>query len=146
MDRNIAYYCIQFRSKKWYALFFMFMPDVAVQNSWLLYRKCTLYKDKPLDLLGFRREIVNVYRMKCSTQQRGLFAHHTKSPYAREDQMKTVSQQQFDMMASGIIHEAIQRKGDAVSVVKNQNMFAKNVMSHFILIVLKIMTNLRQKH
>ena len=71
MDQNIAYYCIQFRSKKWCAPFFMFIPDVAVQNSWLLYRKSTLYKDKPLDLLGFRKEIVNVYRMKCSTQQRG---------------------------------------------------------------------------
>ena len=49
----------------------MFMPDVAVQNSWLLYRKSTLYKEKLLDLLGFRRKIVNVYRMKYSTQQRG---------------------------------------------------------------------------
>ena len=49
----------------------MFMADVAVQNSWLLYRKYTLHKDKPLDLLGFRREIFNVYCMKGSTQQRG---------------------------------------------------------------------------
>ena len=67
----IAYYRIQFHSKKWGTLFFMFMLDVAVQNSWPLYRKSTLYKDKPLDLLGFRREIVNVYRMKYSTQQTG---------------------------------------------------------------------------
>ena len=29
--------------------------------------------------------------------------------------MKTAFQQQFDMMASGIIHEAIQFKGDGVS-------------------------------
>ena len=49
----------------------MFMLDVAVQNSWLLYRNSTLYKEKILDLLGFRKEIVNVYRMKYSTQQRG---------------------------------------------------------------------------
>ena len=34
-------------------------------------QKSTLYKDKPLDLLGLRREIVNVYRMKYSTEQRG---------------------------------------------------------------------------
>ena len=71
MDQNIAYYCIQFHSKKWCAPSFMFMPDVSVQNSWLLYRKSTLYKVKPLDLLGFRREIVNIHRMKYSTKQRG---------------------------------------------------------------------------
>ena len=71
MDRNIAYYCIQFLSKKWRVPFFIFIPDVAVQNSWLLYRKSALYKDKPLDILRFQREIVNVYRMKYSTQQSG---------------------------------------------------------------------------
>ena len=53
LDKNIAYYHIQFCLKKWWAPFFMFMPDVAVQNSWLLYRKSILYKGKPLGLLGF---------------------------------------------------------------------------------------------
>ena len=32
---------------------FMFIPDAAVQNYWLLYRKFTLYRGKPLGLLGF---------------------------------------------------------------------------------------------
>ena len=69
VDQNIAYIHIQFHSRKRLSLFYMFMPDVGVQNSWLLYRKSTLYNDKPLDHLGFQREIVNVYRMKYSTQQ-----------------------------------------------------------------------------
>ena len=30
IDQNIAYYRIQFRLKKWWAPFFMFMPDAAV--------------------------------------------------------------------------------------------------------------------
>ena len=74
------------------------------------------------------------------------FANHTKSPYSREHRIKTAFQQQFDVMASDIIHEAIQPTGDVLSVVKNQNMFAQNVMSHFILIVLKTVTNLCKEH
>ena len=38
MDQNISYYRIAVRSKKWWLPFFMFMPDAAVQNVWLLYR------------------------------------------------------------------------------------------------------------
>lgn len=53
MDQNIANYDNQFCSKKWQAQFFMFMADVSVQNSRLWYRKSTLYKDKPTDLLEF---------------------------------------------------------------------------------------------
>ena len=49
----------------------MFMAYIAVQNFLLLYRKSTLCKDKPFDLLGFRRQIGNVYRIKYLTQQRG---------------------------------------------------------------------------
>ena len=36
MDQNISYYRISIRSKKWWVAFFMFMPDVAIQNAWLL--------------------------------------------------------------------------------------------------------------
>ena len=44
-------------------------------------------------------------------------AHHTKSPYSREYRMKTAFQQQFDIMASGIIHEAIQSQDDVAFAV-----------------------------
>ena len=47
--------------------FFMFMLDAAVQKAWLPYKKLSNYYDKPLDLLEFRREIVNIYRLRYLT-------------------------------------------------------------------------------
>ena len=95
----------------------MFIPDVAVQNSLLLYRKSTLYKDKHLDLFGFRREIGNVNCMICSTQQRGtIHPPHKITLFkgkSNENHVPTVAQ-----ILSGIFPEAINSKGDVVSVVK----------------------------
>ena len=48
----------------------MFMPDVAMQNNWLLYKISDGYKHRPLDLLAFRREVVTVYLMKYATRTR----------------------------------------------------------------------------
>lgn len=70
MDQNISYYRISIRSKKWWVPFFMFMPDVAIQNAWLLYRNSAGHKNRSLDLLAFRREVVNVYRLKFSAEAR----------------------------------------------------------------------------
>ena len=50
---------------------FMFVPDGTVQNAWLLYIKSSNYKDKPLDLLGFRQEIININQIKDSTHHCG---------------------------------------------------------------------------
>lgn len=60
MDQNISKYRIQMRNKKWWWSIFAYFPDVAVQNSWLLYRMCPSFADRPLDLLQFRREICQV--------------------------------------------------------------------------------------
>lgn len=49
--------------------FFMFMLDAAVQKAWLPYKKLSNYYDKPLDLLGFRQEIVNIYRLRYLTHR-----------------------------------------------------------------------------
>lgn len=46
--------------------------------------------------------------------------------------MKTALQQQFDLMASGIIRETIQPKADVVAMVQNQNILAQNVMLHIL--------------
>ena len=64
MDQNISYYCVAVGSKKWWMPFFMFMPDAAVQNAWLLYRSSSNPHNDPLDLLSFHKEIVNIYQMK----------------------------------------------------------------------------------
>ena len=83
--------------------------------------------------------------MKYSTQQRGTIRPpHRVTLFkgkSNKNHVPTVAQ-----IVSGIIHGAIQPKGDVVSVVKSQNMFVQNVMSHFTLIVLKIIRNLRQEH
>ena len=84
----------------------------------LLYTKSTLYKDKPLDLFEFCREIGNVYCIKYSTQQRGTIRPPHKVTLfegkSNKNHVPTVAQ-----IVSSIIHEAIQPKGDVVSVVKN---------------------------
>ena len=63
MDQNASYYRITIRSKKWWWDWplFAYLLDVAMQNSWLLYRLTEAAKHHPLDQLDFRREICNLY-------------------------------------------------------------------------------------
>ena len=61
MDQNIAAYMINFRSKKWWWPLFRFVVDVAVNNSFLLYRLRNLDPgETKLNALGFRA-IVDAY-------------------------------------------------------------------------------------
>ena len=39
-DQNIAKYCISFRGKKWYWSIFTWFVDIAIQNCWVLHKKC----------------------------------------------------------------------------------------------------------
>jgi len=61
MDSLTALYRINIRPKKWYHCIFFHFLDVAVVNSWLLYRKdCDLSKIRQKDqlsLLQFKAEI-----------------------------------------------------------------------------------------
>ena len=61
MDQNISTYRINIRSKKWWWPLFAYMPDVAMQNAWLLYRKSSAGSSNPMDLFHFRREVCQVY-------------------------------------------------------------------------------------
>ena len=72
MVKNISFYRIPVRIKKWWMPLFIFMPDAAIQNAWLLYRKSDASKLRPLNLLGFRREFVDICRRKYSSRQRGV--------------------------------------------------------------------------
>ena len=47
---------------------FAWVPDMAVQNAWLLYRTYKTTDDPELDLLAFRREIESVYLAKYKTE------------------------------------------------------------------------------
>lgn len=39
MDQNISFYRIPVCAKKWWMPLLMFMPNAAMKNTWLLYRK-----------------------------------------------------------------------------------------------------------
>ena len=66
-DQNIAAYRISIRSKKWWWPLFAWVPDMAIQNAWVLYRKYKEPSDPSYDLLSFKREIVSVYLKKYAT-------------------------------------------------------------------------------
>ena len=66
MDQNISSYRIGVRTKKWWWPLFAFLPDMIVQNCWLLYRKTPGNRENSMDLLDFRRNIVRIYIMRFS--------------------------------------------------------------------------------
>ncbi|MGH0120113.1 UNVERIFIED_CONTAM: hypothetical protein FKN15_063334 [Acipenser sinensis] len=68
----------------------MFMPDVAIQNAWLLYRNSAGHKNRSLGLLAFQREVVNVYRLKFSAEARN--APGIGRPLTAGRQLKAVQQ------------------------------------------------------
>ena len=71
MDQNIGAYMINFCNKKWWWSLFCFCGDLAVNNTYQLYRLQPLQLgQKSLNLSEFQREIVNVYFLKlCNTEK-----------------------------------------------------------------------------
>lgn len=69
-DQNVSLYRISMRTKKWWWPLFAYTIDLMVQNAWILYRRTPSYQEKPLDLLGFRRDIVRVYMMRHANPAR----------------------------------------------------------------------------
>ena len=68
MDQNISAYMINIRNKKSWCPLFWFCIDLAVNNANQLYGLQTLQPgQRALDLLEFRREIVQVYCSKDFT-------------------------------------------------------------------------------
>ena len=70
MDQNIGTYMINIPNKKWWWPLFRFSVDLAVNNPFHLYRLQHLNQgQKRLDLLGFRREIVQVYHARFRSEK-----------------------------------------------------------------------------
>ena len=70
MDQNIGAYMINIRNKKWWWPLFRFCVDLVVNNAFQLYRLQPLNQvQKRLDLLGFRREIVQVYHARFRSEK-----------------------------------------------------------------------------
>ena len=62
MDENISLYVINLRTKKWWWPLFHFCIDVSINNAFQIYRERDLQLGEiKLDLLGFRRSIVETY-------------------------------------------------------------------------------------
>ena len=75
-DQNVSSYRIGIRSKKWWWALFAWVPDVIMQNCWLLYRKYKSPSDPNHDLLSFRMEVAEIYfvlyaRSSCATKRGG---------------------------------------------------------------------------
>ena len=60
-DQNISTYRISMKSKKWWWALFAWIPDMVMQNCWLLYQQNKLPEEPSLNLLAFRREVVQTY-------------------------------------------------------------------------------------
>ena len=71
IDQDIGAYMINSRQKKWcWWPLFRFCVDLAVNNAFQLYRLQPLNQgQKRLDLLRFRREIVQVYHARFQLEK-----------------------------------------------------------------------------
>ena len=63
-DQNIATRQIAIKTKKWWWAFFAWNPDMVFQNAWIACQINRQSQDPNLDLLAFRREIVDNYLKK----------------------------------------------------------------------------------
>ena len=61
LDQNIGTFRISMRSKKWWWPVFASLPDVAINNAWLLYRLSPAQKRSPVDQLAFQRSVAQTY-------------------------------------------------------------------------------------
>ena len=70
MDQNIGIYMINIRNKKWWWPLFRFFVNLAVNNAFQLDCLQPLNQgQKRLDLLGFRRKIVQVYLARFRSEK-----------------------------------------------------------------------------
>ena len=69
LDQNIGTYRISMRSKKWWWPVFAFLPDVAINNDWLLYRLSPAQNSSPMDQLAFKRSVAQTYLELLKVQE-----------------------------------------------------------------------------
>ena len=76
-DQNVNTYRISTWIRKWWWALFVWVPDVIMQNGWLLYRRNKTSDAESLDLLSFRCSVVQTFMMcykqptSTSGRQRG---------------------------------------------------------------------------
>jgi len=83
MDMLVELYIIDIKAKRYYLRIIFHLIDIAVVNSWLLYRRqCSVKKTKYIPLLDFRSQIALalIQSGKTSTRKRGRPSEGNKLP------------------------------------------------------------------
>ncbi|XP_062849144.1 piggyBac transposable element-derived protein 3 [Trichomycterus rosablanca] len=83
-DRMMSYYRMSVRTKKWTIRMLMHFTDLALANSWLLYRRDNQENGTPRraikKFLEFRMEVAQVFLNKCDTHVAGAEEENAHRP------------------------------------------------------------------
>lgn len=107
MDRMISYYRMSTRTKKWTMRMVMHFTDLALANSWLLYRKdhaiCAGPKTRPIQFLQFRMEVAKIL----------LAQHHGADADLSEQSEEEDSNQGVKRHVTELPHVSFRRRANA---------------------------------
>uniref|UniRef100_A0A3B4TJH0 PiggyBac transposable element-derived protein 3-like n=1 Tax=Seriola dumerili TaxID=41447 RepID=A0A3B4TJH0_SERDU len=107
MDRMISYYRMSTRTKKWTMRMVMHFTDLALANSWLLYRKdhaiCAGPKTRPIQFLQFRMEVAKIL----------LAQHHGADADLSEQSEEEDSNQGGKRHVTELPHVSVRRRANA---------------------------------
>ncbi|TDH12263.1 hypothetical protein EPR50_G00070150 [Perca flavescens] len=108
MDRMISYYRMSTRTRKWTMRMVMHFTDLALPNSWLLYRKdhaiCAGPKTRPIQFLQFRMEVAKI----LLAQHHGADADLSTQSEEEED-----SNQGVKRHVTELPHVSVRRRANA---------------------------------
>ncbi|XP_027134549.1 piggyBac transposable element-derived protein 3-like [Larimichthys crocea] len=107
MDRMISYYRMSTRTKKWTMRMLMHFTDLALANSWLLYRKdhaiCAGPRTRPIQFLQFRMEVAKSL----------LAQHHGADADLSEESEEEDSNQGVKRHVTELPHVSVRRRANA---------------------------------
>lgn len=107
IDRMISYYRMSTRTKKWTMRMVMHFTDLALANSWLLYRKdhaiCAGPKTKPIQFLEFRTEVAKIL----------LAQHHGADADLSEQLEEEDAQRGVKRQVTEVPHVSVRRRANA---------------------------------
>ncbi|XP_063733351.1 piggyBac transposable element-derived protein 3-like [Eleginops maclovinus] len=110
IDRMISYYRMSARTKKWTMRMLMHFTDLALGNSWLLYRKdlaiCAAPKKSIMQFLEFRTEIATT----LLAQHHGQGSHADLSEQSEEEDN---SNQGNKRPVTAVPHVSVRRRANA---------------------------------
>ena len=107
IDRMISYYRMSTRTKKWTMRMVMHFTDLALANSWLLYRKdhaiCAGPRTRPIQFLQFCMEVAKIL----------LAQHHGADADLSEQSEEEDSKQGVKHHVTVLPHVSVRRRANA---------------------------------